>query len=75
MTAWSDMDIQVERTTTEFADIKISIDLDDYASWLGGLEPTRRLLVEYIQAHHEYPANLPVDGAVWRENDVEWDIK
>lgn len=75
MTAWAKMKVQIERTTTEFADVDFDVDMDDYTHWLGGLVPTQRLLVEYIKAHREYPTNLPLDGLAWVEDDVEYDVK
>lgn len=67
--------IRVERTTMEFADIEVEVDIDDYREWLGGLVPSPLLLIEYLQSDSKYPANLPLEGATWVEYDVDHNIR
>lgn len=75
MNNWMDLQVQVERTVTEFADITVSIEVDEYIDWLGGKVSTPSLVAEYLNAHRDYPQNLPLDGANWREHDVEIEVK
>lgn len=72
--AWQQFAITVERTTTETAEITVSIDEQDFAEWSGGEEMVHRLVREYLEADGEYPANLPVENVRWNENDVEYNI-
>lgn len=73
--AWRKMKVQIERTTTEFADVDFDVDMDEYMEWLGGWVPNPQRLVEFIKAHRDYPQNLPIDGAGWVEYDVEYEVK